>query len=454
VCVSKYSSEDGELVPPKLPADGAVESVMRPFTKELRKRSFAVTPWTYEKYVETRPRNKVIYQNALQRLRRRGLQPNDGKLRVFIKAEKTANPDGDPRIISPRNPCFNIVVGSFILPLEHILYNKITRMFGSPTVMKGFNAKQSGNIIHNKWQDLAAPVAIGFDVHRMDQHVSTHLLHWEHHMYKLFQMPSSVARALKSQIVNEGTGYAWDGKLKFKIQGRRASGDVNTGLGNCLIMCSAVWSAMHGATYKWHLANNGDDCVFFVDRWNWPDAETRLKKTLATLCLPTEFETPVEELERVVFCQTQPVFDGEDWIMVRDPRTAIDKDSCTLKPLPSKKAWNTYRNSNSVCGLAAYGHMPVYKEFYAALGRGAGTRVDRDTVEDGLKRLSKGMKNQARPISVAARVSFYKAFGIVPSNQLCLERHYARFAPVWRTPRKGGMSVPEGVVRALMGCEC
>lgn len=433
-------------------------ATMRPFSRAIKKNSFAVTPMTHVQYVESRPRNKLIYQRALERLNRRGLQPKDGELKCFVKAEKlnlTAKADPDPRIISPRSPAYNIVVGSFILPLEHILYKQIEKLFGSPTVMKGYNAKQMGNIVAEKWHRLSSSaVAVGFDVHRMDQHVSRPMLEWEHSIYRKYNMPNSVSRALRKQLLNVGRMDAWDGYLKFAVEGRRASGDVNTGLGNCLIMCSAVYSALHEVKYDYYLINNGDDCVLFVDKENWPDAGRRLRAVLEALCLPTEFEDPVDELEKVVFCQMQPVFDGSDWLMVRDPQVCLSKDACTLKPLQARKSWNTYRASNSLCGLAAYGHLPVFKAFYGAIGRGAGKRVDRDKVEDGLKRMSKGLSNASRPITDAARVSFYTAFGITPQHQRAIERHYDQLRPCWADPHLPRMTPPEGSIGGVVGCRC
>nr|WIR83947.1 MAG: RNA-dependent RNA polymerase [Ulva tombus-like virus 1] len=454
VFVSKYATTDGTLAIPVRPSRAVVERSLKPFKKQIRKFAFGLTPWTLDKFVETRGRKKKVYEAARRRYEQSGVRPSDWKVNTFVKAEKldlTKKPDPVPRVIQPRSPVYNLVIGVYVSPLEKILYREIARMFDHPTVIKGMNARAQGECLHEKWSRLSDPVAIGFDVHRMDQHVSKELLEWEHSIYKLYDLPKGVRNLLRKQLYNTGAAYCYDGKVKYSVRGRRMSGDMNTGLGNCLIMCAVVFSALNGR-FKYYLANNGDDCVLFIDSWNADEALARVKTILSDINLPTEFEEPVSIFEEVEFCQCHPITDGDAWYMVRNPKTSLDKDSCTLKPVRSKREWNTLRASVAMSGLACAGHMPVYKEFYNALGRDAGVRVDRDTVETGLQRLAKGMNMNGSVVTAEARASFFRAFDISPDEQIALEDHYRKIRPEYQTPVPHQDWLREGHNAQLMGC--
>jgi hypothetical protein len=455
VFVSKYGRSDGGLAPPIVPGMARVQELFAPFKKALRKVSFGLTPMSHVEYVESRGRKKRIYEAAYERYVRNGITPWDWQLDTFVKAEKlniTKKPDPDPRVIQPRSAAYNIVVGSYIHPLERVLYKHIARLFGSPTIMKGMNADQMGRVVHRKWTRFSDPVAVGFDVNRMDQHVSIPLLKAEHSCYNMYIHDREVRYLLRKQLKNKGRARLWDGTLKYNVDGRRASGDVNTGIGNCIIMCALVYNTKQ--TIDLELLNNGDDCVVIIERRDLRQFLHIMNTVLTAARLPTTFEEPVDELEKLVFCQMSPVFDGTNWVMVRDPRTCLDKDACTIKPVTSARTWNTLRNSVGLSGLAAYGNMPVLSAFYECLRRGAGERVDKDSVIDGLKRMSAGMKKQGLGITPECRASFARAFDITPNEQIAIEEHYSAIRPEWAEPRALRKSDYEGVVGSLMGCVC
>jgi hypothetical protein len=68
--------------------------------------------------------------------------------------------------------------------------------------------------------------------------------------------------------------------------------------------------------------------------------------------------------------------------------------------------------------------VPVLGEFYTMMKRSGGTANPTD-LETGMYYLSKGMKQTYTKPSSAARVSFWRAFGITPEEQLILERCYS-----------------------------
>jgi hypothetical protein len=412
---------------------------------------------TAQQFVESRPsRKRKVYERALEVYERRGLLVKDAGVATFVKAEKldfSKKPDPAPRVIQPRTPVYNIAVGRFVTPLEPVLFNTIDKLFGRhKTVFKGMNSAEQAAELRAKWESVVDPVALIFDLRRMDQHVGEEALKFEHRVYDLFYRSKEFRRLLRMQLTNKGRGVTYNGIIKYIVYGRRMSGDMNTSLGNVVQACAIVFSAMEGWGH-FELCNNGDDCVLIVTR-KYVEVLTKLViRAFQELGYPMVMEDPVEVFEHIEFCQTRPVFDGTRWTMQRDPRVCLDKDACTIKPVRTKADWDLLRNSIANSGMALAGNMPVFCEFYEALRRGAGSRVDRDTVKSGLERLAERM-NAVGPVSDDARVSFFKAFNISPDEQIALEQHYRELKPVWDTPRcgletryEGGLGLVTGLVR-------
>lgn len=452
--------EDGRMVPPHVPEAELFTRRLRPFEQRLNRFVRGLTKLTPEEFVATcDSRKRQVYENARVDLERVPVRRKDAELKTFVKREKvnfTKKRDPCPRVIQPRDPRYNLCVGQFLRPLEGRLYKCIGKVFGSKTVFKGMNALKQGVLMSKKWGRFTKPVAVGLDAKRFDQHVHEHALAWEHNVYKKFYPLASdrreLARLLSWQVDNKGVAHCDDGRIKYRCRGRRASGDMNTGCGNCLLMCAMVYSYLDsvGLTGCYELANNGDDCVIILEERNLPRLDG-MARWFDQMGFPVELERPVRVLEHLEFCQTHPVFDGENYVMVRDPRVCLDKDLITIKPVRNETEWNTLRNAVGLSGLALAGDMPVYAQFYALLCKGAGRRADRDAVESGFKILARGMNKRGRPVCDAARVSFFEAFGVTPGEQRALEEHYASLTPVFKTPQ---LYETTPCHPRAMGCAC
>jgi hypothetical protein len=454
VFVTKYGQIAGVGRPVQPTRNVAKE--LGEFKRALVDKCARPAPWSAEHFVETRQgRKRKIYENALLNL---PLLPERllAELRTFVKAEKlnlTLKADPAPRVIQPRPPGYNVLVGRFVGPLEGVVYKAIKRLFGSVTVMKGMNAVQQGEAFAQKWESVDDPVGIGLDVHRMDQHVGEDMLRWEHSVYTTLMPYREFRSLLRKQLKNSGVGYCPDGRVKYTVCGGRMSGDMNTGLGNCLIMCAVIWTFMrrHFPGVHYELGNNGDDCILIVPRRIVKAVYAELPDYLVSMGLPSELEDPVDELEKVDFCQTHPVFNGHCWTMVRDVRICLDKDSNTLKPVRTEREWNTLRNTIGMSGLALAGHMPIFCEFYRALRRGAGSRIDHDETMDGMKFLARGMNMAKVAVTPQCRASFFKAFGIGPDEQLGLEDYFRHVVPTWNTPTAWHEAHVDGLVACAVG---
>jgi hypothetical protein len=129
-----------------------------------------------------------------------------------------------------------------------------------------------------------------------------------------------------------------------------------------------------------------------------------------------------------VFCQTQPVWVGTDYRAVRQ-LTCLSKDLVTLKPIPTQEQWDYYRLAVSDCGLALTGAVPIYQEFYRYLGRGSSAKVKKHRPTSGFEYLARGMITAKDEPSSRTRVSFWRAFGVSPDQQIAVEKWLCSLTP-------------------------
>jgi len=287
---------------------------------------------------------------------------------------------------------------------------------------------ERGRIIKDHWNHFNDPVAIGLDASRFDQHVSTEALEWEHSIYKLFFPHDKFFHKLLSwQTKNHGYGYTNDGNLKFKIDGCRMSGDMNTALGNCLLMSSMLHSfCKHVGVSRFRAVNDGDDCVLFMERKELWRLEN-LSQFFLEYGFNLKIEDPVYTLEKVEFCQARPIMlDRERCVMVRDVNVCFAKDSISIKPLPSPKVAKQWSRAIGLCGLSLTAGIPIAQEFYQAHIRsseGAKAMKGDPTQDTGMARMAKGMEHRKyQNVTQYARYSFWKAFGIAPAKQHAIEQ--------------------------------
>lgn len=84
------------------------------------------------------------------------------------------------------------------------------------------------------------------------------------------------------------------------------SGDMNTALGNCLLMCCLIMCYMDAKSITYEYINNGDDAVIIVE-----DIHLHLLADLPNWFSEMGFdmvvEPPVYSLEEIEFCQMHPV---------------------------------------------------------------------------------------------------------------------------------------------------
>lgn len=427
----------GGFCPPPRPGDGVFARRLTDVKRRLVSLLPPTAPVSHQEFVDHYTgRKRQIYQTALEELRAgRGNTMEDASVTVFVKYEKTdrtTKVDPVPRVISPRHPRYNIRVGRYLQPLEKRVFRALDRLFVKdvPTVLKGVNAEQSAFILRQKWDMFSDPVAVGLDASRFDQHVSRDALKWEHGIYlSCFRQPKHKARLkslLRYQLKNFCSGSTPDGDIEYTITGTRMSGDMNTSLGNCVLMCSMMRAYLDDRGVDGQLANNGDDCVVFMERRDLAKFSLGLDRWFLEMGFNMVVEKPVDEFEKVEFCQTKPVFDGEVWVMCRNPHTAIAKDSVMLKCWDGNdKVFKGWLDAVGIGGLSLTGRLPVFQALYSRYVRtGKKRRIPEELLPWSFRNMASGMKREPGRVHPEARSSFYSAFDITPDEQREIEHYY------------------------------
>nr|UUV42668.1 MAG: RNA-dependent RNA polymerase [Tuatara cloaca-associated tombusvirus-10] len=372
---------------------------------------------------------RVVYKNATDSLRRGGLLPKDARVTGFVKVEATP-PGADTRLIQTRSSRYHASLGCFLKLNEKSMYHGVDSWFGEKTIVKGLNGAEVGGLIARKFRAYEDPIAIGLDASRFDRSVSVPLLRWVHRHYKAHIGDNpELAALLEMQINNRGVVRARDGRIDYTVRGGVMSGDIDTSLKGCLIMCAVVGSWARSAGVRVKLVNNGDDCVVFMEGADEARFTDGMVGWMAELGLDIVPEPTVREIEKIEFCQAKPVMDSRGmYVMCRNPAKATVKDSICRTGIGSDKACKRWLASVADCGKALAGDMPIFGAHYRAYGRAAegvqaGNVYAHAGYASGLYWLSRGMRERAG-VTTATRISFWRAWNITPHEQRAIEHYY------------------------------
>lgn len=422
-----YTDSKGTL--PQRPAKGGFDS-LHFFDEDFFSAYCAA--WTLEEFVNSYTgRQYNRYKRAADSLAFQPLSRDDATVATFIKCEKInflAKDDPAPRIIQPRDPRFNASIGPFIKPIEKIIYKNLGRLYKQPCVAKGFDVYQTGDIIASKWRLFDKPCAISLDASRFDQHVSVEALQWTHSTYLKFNDDPEFQRMLGMMIHNKGRGLCADGRVNYKVDGCRMSGDMDTALGNCLLMVAMTYSYCKKLGIEHEVMDNGDDIVVIMESTNESLFLENVKQHYADLGFTMKVEPTVYVLEEIEFCQMHPVYDGKQWRMVRNPICLAKDLVCTT----GQTQVSDWLEAIGLGGISLASGLPVYQNFYVMLAK-FGKKRKKSKIErwhlyagSGFARLAGMTKRNPAAITTEARISFEKAFGLNFCKQDALESLYTR----------------------------
>jgi len=289
----------------------------------LRGRIGRVDRWSLERVAAsyTEKRLRVRYGEALRSLNAEGLcTRRDAFVKAFVKGELGNYKVFKPRVIMAREPRYNLELASFLKPVEHELYGAL-RGFGrcytrTRFIGKGLSGVERASLLRRKFTSRPGMVAFEVDCKSFESHVRGFQLAEEHAVYTSLCPDARLAELLSWQQKFSGVGT---GGVGFKLEGVRASGDFNTGLGNTLIMCCLVLMVADELGTGYDFLADGDNAVVFVrdqDLALWMEA---LPRVFLSAGHEAEVGDVAREFSQVVFGQSKPLLTQGGWRMVRDP---------------------------------------------------------------------------------------------------------------------------------------
>jgi hypothetical protein len=382
-------------------------------------------------------RKRALYEKACTSLVDKSIAHKDSFVQAFPKYEVVPNVNKVARAIQTRTYRYHLELATYLKRIEHVVYNNIQRVFKSdtPVVMKGVNHNQMGEIIYNKWSSFNRPVAIGIDAHRFDMHVTEEFLKLEHDIYKsFFPSDNNLYNLLLWQLKTYGKAYMYDGHMKYHMKGRRLSGDMNTSLGNCIIMCCVVYSYLKDQNIKFDFVNNGDDGVIFIEKRDLSCMDGFIDHC-SLLGFRMAIEAPVEVIEELEFCQTKPVLINGKYAMIRNLSAILNKGYSFAKKFVNEKEFRKHLYQLGVGGLSMFAGVPVHQEVYELLVKnGLPHTLDKQKIQTTLPYTLRenldSLKYSTFVPSLETRISYFKAFGLWPHQQLEVTKLILEMRPI------------------------
>lgn len=360
------------------------------------------------------------------------------RLQFFTKFESTLwKKPQVPRIISPRTYEYGYLLGRYMRPVEHRVFEGLRALVGAEehVIAKGLTQEEKGGLIARKLRPGWA--CVGLDASRFDQSVSAELLKMEHAVYNGVFRDKLLAALLAAQLHNRGVARCRDGCVRADIGPMRCSGDQNTSLGNCLIsvVLARQYCAENGI-HTYDLLCDGDDLLIFLPRTALPNL-----RPLSDWYLKWGFRMKVEQPafvpEQVEFCQSKPVCVDGEWVLVRNPLKVLNTDFSHGPRVVTHEQFLVHLRAVGVCGMSMAGGIPVLQALYTkAIALGKTGKWDDESLGgigyQGKIQRRAGHVGWWRPVSESTRHSFSLAFDILPAQQEMLEEQIAQSAPTCR----------------------
>lgn len=384
---------------------------------------------------------RARYIQAANDLLDYGLARRDARVKMFVKFEKL-NPskvNPDPRAIQFRHPRYCVALGRFLKPMEKFLY----RLKGDGRVLpnsrvigKGLSQTERAELLVEKLQRFEAPVILSLDATRFDMHVDRELLVIEHSFYKHMCKDPELAQLLSWQLDSQGVTSRG---IKYKVRGRRMSGDMNTALGNCILMVLMVSTIMYELRVLYDILDDGDDCLLIVEERDLSTVMPTITPGFLQFGMEIKIESIARSIEQVEWCQSNPVLIDGKYRFIRNPCKVMSTCLGGSKYFTSVGARRKLLNTIGLAELILNRGVPILQEFALAISRNAGTdkiinlqesdptyyRIGRELRALNLKILQ---RVDPLPVTDTARLSFEQAFGISVSDQL----EYEQFFKGWR----------------------
>lgn len=390
----------------------------------VRRLPRCCVPMTTQAFVDTYSgMKKQRYQRAAEELLVTGPTKFDASVTAFCKTEKMehlAKTSPDPRMIQARQPKYGVRLGVYTKVMEHHMY-RLTSKRGLAVIGKGLNSTQRAALLQEKMSCFPEPLVIGIDASRFDKHVGIPALKIEHYVYNKMFGCDELRDLLQQQLINHCSTRA---KLRYVCNGGRMSGDMNTALGNCLLMYIYTSAAMRQTgldSRQFELLVDGDDTLIIINACH-ETMLANLQQSFLHMGQEIKLESRAVIMEQVIWCQSKPVHDGEKWRFVRNWKKVLSTACAGHRHWPNIYLRKDCYYSIGVCLLAECAGIPILDTFARKLME-AGGKILRDLDQTDVYyryKLECRTKHKSE-ITEWTRRSFYEAFGVLPFYQRAVE---------------------------------
>lgn len=379
-----------------------------------------------------------------------------GDVSSFVKREYTAPKasvqDEKTRAIQFRHPQMQSRMQRWYKVFEHTAHEVSANHWQPRTCAKGRSPYR--RMLDLLWMVnfLADCHVVALDGSAWDAHIGVPALkmEWDAYLTCLHRagypgwVISDAIIQRRYQLKNKCRARCVDGTIKYRVDGNRMSGDVNTGAGNSFLNQVYLKSAMRHLNIpdgQWCMYVDGDDAVLFV-AGAYARYLSELPETMAMFSQEVKMGDicPVnsDHMEPIDFCQAQPVKVGGSWRLIRNPTKVISgsysRDTRWFaNATHACRYWKTVAEAELILNSG----VPVLHSYFEHI-HGVS-----DAVKPGCKpllsvarrwylRAAKAVFDPhlapvAAPsseIDIETRISFQTAFGITPAEQTVLEEGF------------------------------
>jgi hypothetical protein len=410
---------------------------IKPWLELARQAKRRLRPhrWSEEEVLAALPPAKrPRYAKAHVVTRRRGLRRRDFYNQGMVKHDKAQRVKGKPdrpRAIQFMGPRGGLALARHVKPFEHwFIGTKGPKRAGlgrTRLMAKGLTQRGQAELLYAKMRQFCRPRVYSMDASSFDCHCRRFVLRCVHLMYKAFLGPDAeVAWISKQTLTNVVFGT---GGFTYKVDGRRMSGHMDTGVGNAVIALMLTTGIMADlGVAKFDVLNNGDDQLLIVEEGTLDVAAFNTAFRAVGFEMKAELCATVHEAE---FCRAKVVecFDGPRF--VRLPMRALATMFTSHEHYGGRDAL-AYVKATALCSAYVHRGEPMMGPLASKvldLVKGyplPGDWARHDGVAYKLAGVdpSPALQQLCKPVqpSGITRMQFHLAFGITPGEQAAYER--------------------------------
>jgi len=327
----------------------------------------------------------------------------------------------EDRGIQFRRPVFNAALAKHLVGVEHAVINAIGgNKSGVPFMAKGHDMFERANMLLMMSSHYRNPIYIELDHSRFDAHVSRDHLVAEHAFYKQVRgWDRHLAWLLKFQLRNIGFSK---GGIRYVTNGKRMSGDFNTGLGNSVLNYGLLKSWLVASGVDGDIFLDGDDSVIIIEEDDLANL-LDVKDYMLKLGFVTEVGGIQDNVQKAEFCQSRVVFGSEGPFMCRNPQKWLRTIGMTAESRGPETAYGVM-HAACVLMLCSSRSHPLMAPYVRWMKRRNAHMFVPEIWRYRLgEKLPKGLDISVayREPSVKERVSFANAWDISPLLQQSFE---------------------------------